>query len=105
MSDFFVRVFLIYHVVVLVLVRVPVCVWSCARALFCLYIRNLVFYDVSLFFCCRRLRDALTAGATMTSDLTDRFHGQNERLGLRSLWTSVQFYSLVRQLPPLCRCS
>ena len=50
MSDFFVRVFLIYHVVVLVLVRVPVCVWSCARALFCLYIRNLVFYDVSLFF-------------------------------------------------------
>ncbi|CAN0079628.1 unnamed protein product, partial [Ectocarpus sp. 6 AP-2014] len=28
-------------------------------------------------------------------DLTKRFHGQNERIGLRSLWTSVQFYSLM----------
>ncbi|CAN0036822.1 unnamed protein product [Laminaria digitata] len=36
------------------------------------------------------LEPSLTFG-----DLTKRFHGQNERLGLRSLWTSVQFYSLM----------
>lgn len=36
------------------------------------------------------LEPSLTFG-----DLTRRFHGQNERIGLRSLWTSVQFYSLM----------
>ncbi|CAN0126031.1 unnamed protein product, partial [Scytosiphon promiscuus] len=36
------------------------------------------------------LEPSLTFG-----DLTKRFHGENERIGLRSLWTSVQFYSLV----------
>eukprot|EP00903_Cladosiphon_okamuranus_P015751 g14537.t1 len=36
------------------------------------------------------LEPSLTFG-----DLTKRFHGDNERIGLRSLWTSVQFYSLM----------
>lgn len=36
------------------------------------------------------LEPSLTFG-----DLTRRFHGDNERIGLRSLWTSVQFYSLM----------
>lgn len=48
--------------------------------------------------CCCLFAMPQLLGPTMSSDLTRRFHGQNERIGLRSLWTSVQFYSLVRHL-------
>ncbi|CAN0330849.1 unnamed protein product [Pylaiella littoralis] len=53
----------------------------------CRYYRGLggaVAYGANL------LEPSLTFG-----DLTKRFHGQNERIGLRSLWTSVQFYTLM----------
>ncbi|CAM9884253.1 unnamed protein product [Discosporangium mesarthrocarpum] len=33
--------------------------------------------------------------SVMFGELTKRFHGANERIELRSLWTSLQFYTLV----------
>ncbi|CAM9555943.1 unnamed protein product [Ascophyllum nodosum] len=49
----------------------------------------------------RGLGGAVAYGANLLEpsmtfgELTKRFHGRNERIGLRSLWTSVQFYSLL----------